>query len=240
MKGSPGQGWPCQEVCVGLSRESATTCAWWGFSSCRQLAHFREFDLFFAPSHIFQPFLRISGVCVTLQEEHPAQFWLQLLTATLGVSARCSWWQIKRIWRKGEREERGEVRSQKGCWRVQRSGIKSTPVGGCCCTDPLPKTSFPFYLFLFIHLPGLRGSESGSSIFQHSPQTAGLEGTSLLQTLKYHLWKICLSCNYKNLCDVQDDTGFGSLVTEMLSSAEHLGMEIFLEWFCKQNKNPEQ
>lgn len=146
-------------VCAGSQRPHVLGGAF-------HLAHFGGFDLFFAPSHIFQPFLRISGVCVMLQEEHPAQFWLQLLTATLGVSTRCSWWQIGRIWRKGEREERGEVRSQKGSWRVQRSGIKSTPVLGCCCTDPLPKTSFPFYLFLFIHLPGLRGSESGSSIFQ--------------------------------------------------------------------------
>lgn len=39
---------------------------------------------------------------------------------------------------------------------------------------------------------------------------------SLLQTMKY-LWKICLSFNYKNVCDVQDDTGFGNVVTEMLS-----------------------
>lgn len=77
-----------------VCRESETTCAWWGFSFCRQLAHFREFDLFFAQSHIFQPFLRTDGVCVTLQKEHPAQLWLQLLTVTLRVLTCCFWWQI--------------------------------------------------------------------------------------------------------------------------------------------------
>lgn len=132
---------------------------------------------------------------------------------------------------------RRERRSQKGSWRVQRSGIKSIPVLGCCCrrnnilSIPLYPSPRPERVRIWEqHLPAAL----------HSPQTAGMEGTSLSQTLKYQLWKICLSCNYKNLCGAQDDTGFGSLVTEMLSSAEHLGMEIFLEWFCKQHKNPEQ
>jgi len=44
-----------------------------------------------------------------------------------------------------------------------------------------------------------------------------MEATSLSQTMKYHLWKICLSFNYKKLWDVQDDTGFGNIVPEMLS-----------------------
>lgn len=38
----------------------------------------------------------------------------------------------------------------------------------------------------------------------------------LLQTMKYHLGKICLSFNCKNLRDAQGDTGFGNLVSEML------------------------
>lgn len=97
---------------------------------------------------------------------------------------------------------------------------------------------------LFSHFWPQEGQTVGAATFeQHRAALRHRDGRtdrpSLLQTMKHHLWKICLSSNCKNLCEVQDDTGFGSVVAAMLSKEKHLGMEIFLEWFCKQRKKKE-
>lgn len=117
--------------------------------------------------------------------------------------------------------ERGRARVVRALPRKAAKCLGAFRSAGLASSPVLEEPGGPFlclFCSLFVCL-GPGGPGSGLTSFSNaaSLQTEGTAAAILLQTMKYHLWKICLNSNYKKLRDVQDDTGFGSIVTEKLS-----------------------
>lgn len=114
------------------------------------------------------------------------------------------------MWKSPSRASAPPRKAAKCLGAFRAAGLALSPVLG----EPF----LCLFCSLFVCL-GPGGPGSGLTSFSNAASLQAEETAAaiLLQTMKYHLWKICLNSNYKKLCDVQDDTGFGSVVTEKLS-----------------------
>lgn len=117
------------------------------------------------------------------------------------------------MWKSPSRASAPPRKAAKCLGAFRAAGLALSPVLG----EPGEPFLCLFYSLFVCLGPGGPGSGLTSFSNAASLQAEETAAAILLQTMKYHLWKICLNSNYKKLRDVQDDTGFGSVVTEKLS-----------------------